>query len=104
MDQGQVKKSEIGQEGEGAGGVNVDREVGGAQAFIAELKVPKTNLVGAEAKMKKSTLANDHLGEKNSFRKKVKRTVVKRCFLFDLKIQIGACNAFIVEKINTGRR
>ena len=70
MDQGQVKKSEIGQEGEGAGGVNVQREVGGVQAFIAELKVPKTNLVGAEAKIKKSTLANDHLGEKNSFEKK----------------------------------
>ena len=64
MDQGQVKKSEVGQEGEGAGGVNVDREVGGAQAIIAELKVPKTNLVGTEAKIEKSILANDHLGNK----------------------------------------
>ena len=64
MDQGQVKKSEVGQEGEGAGGVNVHREVGGAQAIIAELKVPKTNLIGAEAKIEKSILANDHLGNK----------------------------------------
>ena len=64
MDQGKVKKSEIGQEGEGAGGVNVHREVRGAQAFIAKLKVPKTNLVGAEAKIEKSTLANEHLGNK----------------------------------------
>ena len=64
MDEAQVKKSEVRQEGEGAGGVNVHREVEGAQAFIAQLKVPKTNLVGAEAKIEKSILANDHLGNR----------------------------------------
>ena len=68
MDQGQVKKSEVGQKGEGAGGVNVHREVGGAQAIIAELKVPKTNLVGTEAEIEKPIPANDHLENKSCFR------------------------------------
>ena len=62
MDEAQVKKSEVGQEGEGAGGVNVYREFTRAQPFIAELKVPKANFIGTEAKVEKPILTNNHLG------------------------------------------
>ena len=62
MDEAQVKKSEVGQEGEGAGGVNVYREFTRAQPFVAELKVPKANFIGTEAKVEKPILTNNHLG------------------------------------------
>ena len=61
MDEAQVKKSEVGQEGEGASGVDVNREFTRAEPFIAELKVPKANFIGMEADVEKPTLTNNHL-------------------------------------------
>ena len=46
-----VKEPEVGQEGEGAGGLDVHREVVGAHPFIAQIKIPKSNFVGTEAQV-----------------------------------------------------
>ena len=61
-----VKEPVVGQEGEGAGGLNVHREVVGVRPFIAQIKIPKSNFVGAEAQVKKSILTNKHLDSKRS--------------------------------------
>ena len=45
------KEPVVRQEGEGARGLNVHREVVGARPFVAEIKIPKSNFVGAEAQV-----------------------------------------------------
>ena len=46
-----VKEPVVGQEGEGAGGLDVHREVVGARPFIAQIEIPKSNFVGTEAQV-----------------------------------------------------
>ena len=61
-----VKEPVVRQEGEGARGLNVHREVVGARPFIAQIEIPKSNLVGTEAQVEKSILTNKHLDLKRS--------------------------------------
>ena len=95
-----VKEPVVRQEGEGARGLNVHREVVGARPFIAQIEIPKSNLVGTEAQVEKSILTNKHLDLKRS----CYMTPNEPQILSHLKIQTRTVQAFIVMEVDCNRR